>query len=129
MILSRAQLEEIAAAVTDDFDRFFFGVSPEEEREDILPTPIDQLAKGKATGPRMRQDPPARIPKQAAEKKRPFLFWKPCQSGKEGGKRDPSGPRDAMAGIPAKTSSDRQWYPCPATVSNNGGSPERTSGE
>ncbi|WP_289227588.1 hypothetical protein, partial [Parabacteroides goldsteinii] len=45
MILSRAQLEEIAAAVTDDFDRFFFGVSPEEEREDILPTPIDQLAK------------------------------------------------------------------------------------
>ena len=38
MILSRAQLEEIAAAVTDDFDRFFFGVSPEEEREDILPT-------------------------------------------------------------------------------------------
>ena len=45
MILSRAQLEEIAAAVTDDFDRFFFGVSPEEEREGILPTPIDQLAK------------------------------------------------------------------------------------
>lgn len=54
VLLSRAQLEEIAAAVTDDFDRFFFGVSPEEEREDILPTPIDQLAKGKATGPRMR---------------------------------------------------------------------------
>ena len=45
MILSRAQLEEIAAAVTEDFNRFFFGISPEEEREDPLPTPIDQLAK------------------------------------------------------------------------------------
>lgn len=45
MILSRSQLEEIAAAVTDDFNRFFFGISPEEKREDILSTPIDQLAK------------------------------------------------------------------------------------
>lgn len=44
MILSRFQLEEIAAAVTDDFNRFFFGISPEEKREDILSTPIDQLA-------------------------------------------------------------------------------------
>ena len=33
MILSRAQLEEIAMAVTDDFNHFFFGISPEEERE------------------------------------------------------------------------------------------------
>ena len=45
MILSRAQLEEIAAAVTDDFNQFFFGISPGMEREDILPTPIDQLAR------------------------------------------------------------------------------------
>lgn len=45
MILSRAQLEEIAAAVTDDFNRFFFGLSPDEDRDDILPTPIDQLAR------------------------------------------------------------------------------------
>lgn len=45
MILSRVQLEEIAAAVTDDFNCFFFGVPPEMEREDILPTPIDQLAR------------------------------------------------------------------------------------
>lgn len=45
MILSRAQLEEIAMAVTDDFNHFFFGISPEEEREDPMPTPIDQLAK------------------------------------------------------------------------------------
>ena len=45
MVLSRAQLEEIAAAVTEDFNRFFFGISLEEEREDPLPTPIDQLAK------------------------------------------------------------------------------------
>lgn len=44
MILSRSQLEEIAAAVTDDFNRFFFSISPEEKREDILSTPIDQLA-------------------------------------------------------------------------------------
>ena len=45
MILSRAQLEEIAAAVTDDFNQFFFGISPEEERDIILPTPVDQLAR------------------------------------------------------------------------------------
>ena len=45
MVLSRAQLEEIAAAVTEDFNRFFFGISLEEEREDPLPTPIDHLAK------------------------------------------------------------------------------------
>ena len=37
--------EEIAAAVTDDFNQFFFGISPEEERDIILPTPVDQLAR------------------------------------------------------------------------------------
>lgn len=45
MILSRVQLEEIAIAVTDDFNQFFFGIPPEEERNDILPTLIDQLAR------------------------------------------------------------------------------------
>lgn len=45
MILSHDQLEEIAAAVTDDFDRYFFGISAKEERDTILPTPIDQLAR------------------------------------------------------------------------------------
>lgn len=45
MILSRIQLEEIAAAVTDDFNCFFFGIPPVMEREDILPAPIDQLAR------------------------------------------------------------------------------------
>lgn len=45
MILSRVQLEEIAAAVTDDFNQFFFGIPPEEERDGILPTLIDQLAR------------------------------------------------------------------------------------
>lgn len=44
MILSRSQLNEIAAAVTDDFNRFFFGFPPEEERDELLPTMIDQLA-------------------------------------------------------------------------------------
>jgi hypothetical protein len=48
MILSRAQLEEIAMAMTYDFNHFFFGISPEEEREDPMPTPIDQLAKDKS---------------------------------------------------------------------------------
>lgn len=45
MILSHVQLEEIAAAVTDDFNQWFWGVSLEEERNSILPTPIDQLAR------------------------------------------------------------------------------------
>lgn len=44
MVLSRVQLEEIAAAVTDDFNYFFFGIPPGMERKDILPTPIGQLA-------------------------------------------------------------------------------------
>lgn len=37
-------MEEIGTSVTDDFNRFFFGIFPEEEREYPLPTPIDQLA-------------------------------------------------------------------------------------
>lgn len=44
MILSKAQIEEIAAAITADFNHFFFGVLPSEEKEYIQPTPIDQLA-------------------------------------------------------------------------------------
>ncbi len=44
MILSQRQIEEIAAAVTKDFNEFFFGAEDEKVR---LPqaTPIDQLAK------------------------------------------------------------------------------------
>lgn len=45
MILSRTQLEEIAAAVTDDFNQWFWGIAPEEERDMILPLPVDQFAK------------------------------------------------------------------------------------
>lgn len=45
MVLSRVQLEEIAAAVMDDFNYFFFGIPPGMERKDILPTSIDQLAR------------------------------------------------------------------------------------
>ncbi|MCI8652085.1 MAG: ImmA/IrrE family metallo-endopeptidase [Angelakisella sp.] len=45
MILSHAKLEEMAMAVTDDFNRFFFGINPEEEKDSILPTMIDQFAK------------------------------------------------------------------------------------
>lgn len=43
MILSRSQLEEIATAVTDDFNHFFFGVSLEEEQIEFLPTMINQM--------------------------------------------------------------------------------------
>lgn len=44
MILSHKQIEEIAAAVTKDFNVFFFGQEPEDVR---IPraTPIDQFAK------------------------------------------------------------------------------------
>lgn len=44
MILSRVQIEEIAAAVTEDFNRFFFGLEADEGRSYARPTPIDQLA-------------------------------------------------------------------------------------
>ena len=44
MILSHKQIEEIAAAVTKDFNEFFFGAQDEEVRMPRA-TPIDQLAK------------------------------------------------------------------------------------
>lgn len=44
MILSRKDIEDIAAAVTEDFNTFFFG-SSEEKRKHVQGTPIDQLAK------------------------------------------------------------------------------------
>lgn len=44
MILSHAQIEEIAAAVTIDFNEFFFGKEAEETRIARV-TPIDQFAK------------------------------------------------------------------------------------
>ncbi|MCD7817664.1 MAG: ImmA/IrrE family metallo-endopeptidase [Lachnospiraceae bacterium] len=44
MILSHKDIEEIAAAVTMDFDRFFFGEKVGRERSVTLATPIDQLA-------------------------------------------------------------------------------------
>lgn len=44
MILSQKQIEEIAAAVTEDFNKFFFGTESEEVRM-ARATPIDQLAR------------------------------------------------------------------------------------
>ena len=44
MILSHKQIEEIAAAVTKDFNEFFFGKEADEVRV-ARATPIDQLAK------------------------------------------------------------------------------------
>lgn len=44
MILSHQQIEEIAAAVTKDFNEFFFGKEADEVRI-ARATPIDQLAK------------------------------------------------------------------------------------
>lgn len=44
MILSHKQIEEIAAAVTKDFNEFFFGNEPDNVRI-ARATPIDQLAK------------------------------------------------------------------------------------
>ena len=41
MILSQKQIEEIAAAVTEDFNKFFFGTESEEVRM-ARATPIDQ---------------------------------------------------------------------------------------
>ena len=43
MILSQKQIEEIAAAVTEDFNKFFFGTESEEVRM-ARATPIDQFA-------------------------------------------------------------------------------------
>ena len=44
MILSHAKIEEIAAAVTKDFNLFFFGYGANEERKMPQVTPIDQFA-------------------------------------------------------------------------------------
>ena len=44
MILSHQQIEEIAAAVTKDFNAFFFGKTANDVRMVPL-TPIDQFAK------------------------------------------------------------------------------------
>ena len=45
MILSHMQIEEIAAAVTKDFNEFFFGKDADNERSTAQATPIDQFAK------------------------------------------------------------------------------------
>lgn len=45
MILSQKQIEEIAAAVTKDFNEFFFGKGFDEDRCGPQATPIDQFAK------------------------------------------------------------------------------------
>ena len=45
MILSHKQIEEIAAAVTKDFNAFFFGKDTDNERSTAQATPIDQFAK------------------------------------------------------------------------------------
>ena len=44
MILSQKQIEEIAAAVTEDFNKFFFGTESGEVRM-ARATPIDQFAR------------------------------------------------------------------------------------
>lgn len=44
MILSQKQIEEIAAAVTEDFNKFFFGTEAEEVRM-ARATPIDRFAR------------------------------------------------------------------------------------
>ena len=45
MILSHMQIEEIAAAVTKDFNEFFFGKNSDIGRTTARATPIDQFAK------------------------------------------------------------------------------------
>ncbi|CAK7024377.1 MAG: hypothetical protein EUB_02271 [Eubacterium sp.] len=45
MILSQKQIEEIAAAVTKDFNEFFFGAGFDINRSAPQATPIDQFAK------------------------------------------------------------------------------------
>ena len=45
MILSQKNIEEIAAAVTRDFNEFYFGCSSEDTRRMARGTPIDQFAK------------------------------------------------------------------------------------
>ena len=45
MILSHKQIEEIAVAVTKDFNEFFLGKDADNERLTAQATPIDQFAK------------------------------------------------------------------------------------
>lgn len=45
MILSHKQIEEMAVAITQDFNRSFYGRDFDEDRNTIRATPIDQLAK------------------------------------------------------------------------------------
>ena len=45
MILSHAKIEEIAAAVTKDFNLFFFGQESNEGKRMPQVTPIDQFAR------------------------------------------------------------------------------------
>ena len=45
MILSQKNIEEIAAAVTKDFNEFFYGNKSEDTRRMARGTPIDQFAK------------------------------------------------------------------------------------
>lgn len=45
MILSRKQIEEIAAAITKDFHEFFFGVGFDDGKRFAQSTPIDQFAR------------------------------------------------------------------------------------
>ena len=45
MILSHMQIEEIASAVTKDFNEFFFGKDADIGRTTVWATPIDQFAK------------------------------------------------------------------------------------
>ena len=48
MILPQKQIEEIAATVTEDFNKFFFGIESEEVRM-ARATPIDQFARDYST--------------------------------------------------------------------------------
>ena len=45
MILSHKKIEEIAAAVIGDFNKFFFGDKLDDSRRFVQCTPIDQFAK------------------------------------------------------------------------------------
>ena len=80
MILSQKQIEEIAAAVTEDFNKFFFGTESEEVRM-ARATPIDQFARDYLGFP----------PRRTA-----------ADSGRRAGQRNPrrKKPNDYGTGIP-----------------------------
>lgn len=44
MILSHKQIEEIAAAITKEFNEFFFGIGFDKDKNFVQATPIDQFA-------------------------------------------------------------------------------------